>query len=603
MKPQLNVRVAVCLAALAAASTAAGQQPSSNPLPAVALGEPSSPAGPPRVVSMSGTLVDAGGRPQAGSATLTFALCAEEQGGAPLWSETQTVQADERGKYAVWLGTVTPLPLEAFQTTEARWLGVVNGGAGERPRVRLVSVPYALKAGDAETLGGLPASAYALAAAADSGTGGSTATADDPAPSPKTILAGALNLVAKYMTTFDVGPSAIYDGGGLIGINTTAPLDILHARFTNTNGTMTGVAVQNLGSTATSYSGMLFYDQNGLVGQFQGFNNSTHEYRINNVAPSGSINFMIGASSKFLVANSGNIGVGVPTPVSKLDVAGDVNLAGTLKFYGSTVLNAVGNFNTAVGHGALASTNPLPAESNTAVGRLALNLTNRGDGQCGCGYSNTAIGSEAMRNNTTGSGNIAIGVQAGYDVSPVASNNIFIGSPGALADSGTIRIGRTYQTSFFAAGVRGVTTGSNDAVPVVIDSNGQLGTVSSSAPVQGRHPRHGRHEQRPDAPAARHLPVSEAVRGRNQAEPVRPHCGGGGRGVSGPGSALVRRANRDRQVPGAGLDAAERAAETVSRAAGTARGDRAAESAPGGARASRQDAVARFSERGCIIFR
>ncbi len=34
--------------------------------------------------------------------------------------------------------------------------------------------------------------------------------------------------------------------------------------------------------------------------------------------------------------------------------------------------------------------------------------------------------------------------------------------------------------SFFAAGVRGVTTGNNDAIPVVIDSNGQLGTVSSS---------------------------------------------------------------------------------------------------------------------------
>jgi len=36
------------------------------------------------------------------------------------------------------------------------------------------------------------------------------------------------------------------------------------------------------------------------------------------------------------------------------------------------------------------------------------------------------------------------------------------------------------HTYFFAAGIRGVTTGNNDAIPVVIDSNGQLGTVSSS---------------------------------------------------------------------------------------------------------------------------
>ena len=44
-----------------------------------------------------------------------------------------------------------------------------------------------------------------------------------------------------------------------------------------------------------------------------------------------------------------------------------------------------------------------------------------------------------------------------------------------------IRIGTAgTQTSFFAAGVSGMATGLSNAVPVVIDSNGQLGTVSSS---------------------------------------------------------------------------------------------------------------------------
>jgi hypothetical protein len=37
-----------------------------------------------------------------------------------------------------------------------------------------------------------------------------------------------------------------------------------------------------------------------------------------------------------------------------------------------------------------------------------------------------------------------------------------------------------FQSSFFAAGIRGATTGNNDAIPVMIDSAGQLGTVSSS---------------------------------------------------------------------------------------------------------------------------
>jgi hypothetical protein len=85
----------------------------------------------------------------------------------------------------------------------------------------------------------------------------------------------------------------------------------------------TGLAVQNLGNTTTSYSGMLFYDQFGALGQFQGFNNVTHEYRINNIASGGSINFMLGSTSRFRVAPNGNVGIGTTTePTSKLEING-----------------------------------------------------------------------------------------------------------------------------------------------------------------------------------------------------------------------------------------------------------------------------------------
>ena len=83
----------------------------------------------------------------------------------------------------------------------------------------------------------------------------------------------------------------------------------------NTNGALTGLAVQNLGNTNTSYSGMLFYDQTGALAQFQGFNNVTHEYRINNIATNASINFMTGSTSRFFVANNGNIGIGTTDAV------------------------------------------------------------------------------------------------------------------------------------------------------------------------------------------------------------------------------------------------------------------------------------------------
>jgi hypothetical protein len=88
---------------------------------------------------------------------------------------------------------------------------------------------------------------------------------------------------------------------------------------------MTGLAVQNLGSSATSYSGMLFYDQNGSTAQFQGFNNATHEYRINNVSSGGSINFMLGGTSRFLVHPT--LGTVMPGPVSVLAGAEPIGLA------------------------------------------------------------------------------------------------------------------------------------------------------------------------------------------------------------------------------------------------------------------------------------
>jgi Chaperone of endosialidase len=133
-------------------------------------------------------------------------------------------------------------------------------------------------------------------------------------------------------------------------------------------------------------------------------------------------------------------------------------------------VNTSGSFNTA--SGALALQFNMTGSSNTGIGYGALDLNSAGQG-------NTAIGYNALPNNTTGSNNIAIGNTAGINVGSGNSGNIHIGSPGSSADVGAIRIGVS-QTSFFAAGIRSVTTGSNNAIPVVIDSNGQLGTVSSS---------------------------------------------------------------------------------------------------------------------------
>src|SRR5580658_6628467 len=120
----------------------------------------------PRLVRFGGTVKDLNGNLLTGVAGITFALYSEQTGGAALWLETQNVTADSNGHYTVLLGATKPdgLPAELFTSEQARWVGVQISGQAEHPRVLLVSAPYALKAGDAETIGGLPPSAFVLAA-------------------------------------------------------------------------------------------------------------------------------------------------------------------------------------------------------------------------------------------------------------------------------------------------------------------------------------------------------------------------------------------------------------------------------------------------------
>ena len=103
----------------------------------------------------------------AGPVGTTFAIYSEQEGGTPLWTEDQNVELDANGNYTALLGVTKNggVPAELFAGGEARWLQVKFYAPSEvdLPRVLLVSVPYALKAGDADTLGGKPASAYLLA--------------------------------------------------------------------------------------------------------------------------------------------------------------------------------------------------------------------------------------------------------------------------------------------------------------------------------------------------------------------------------------------------------------------------------------------------------
>jgi len=193
----------------------------------------------------------------------------------------------------------------------------------------------------------------------------------------------------------------------------------------------------------------------------------------------GNFNTFLGSEAgNFTMTGGYNTGIG--WGALRINTSGSLNTAiGFQSLYfntsgvenaaiGGMYNNSTGSFNTALGFGALAGNST--GDFNTAIGDGAMysSLT---------GNFNTALGYAALYQ-STGSSNIGIGNQAGSSQT-TGSNDIYIGNAGVSGESDTIRIGSS-QTATFVAGVHGVTTGGT-GVPVLIDANGQLGTISSSA--------------------------------------------------------------------------------------------------------------------------
>jgi hypothetical protein len=106
-------------------------------------------AGVPDLIDFQGSLVDNDGVPVTGTPTIQFALYSANTGGAAIWSETKQVVLQD-GVYSTQLGDLTTLTDDIWENAQL-WLGIkVDADEEMTPRVRIVAVPYAMRAKTAE---------------------------------------------------------------------------------------------------------------------------------------------------------------------------------------------------------------------------------------------------------------------------------------------------------------------------------------------------------------------------------------------------------------------------------------------------------------------
>lgn len=187
-----------------------------------------------------------------------------------------------------------------------------------------------------------------------------------------------------------------------------------------------------------------------------------------------------GTNNVFIGRDAGNLTM---TGIQNLGIGVNALLAVTTgqnnTMFGHAAGDAIttGQDNHGFGSNALGSVTT--GDDNSSISGLQLLTT---------GDLNVALGNNAGALLVSGSHNTYVGASAGGGQTTNDSNNICVGylSGSTAGDNNTLRIGAGAGTGAgqlnraFIHGIRGITTGNADAIAVLVDSAGQLGTVSSS---------------------------------------------------------------------------------------------------------------------------